>query len=1178
MATIPNIFNRLFSFFSFGSVKIGGTISTLSEDDLYPTHIANLGYGGHHGYETVADLARMPSGRMQIGMTATVKQHLSPDNKIIKRTTYTLEKELPQSFDRLFDIPNYDISEYWKVESVSDDYSGAFETQYAPNIDRLTGAVDVNGGQPPFPGRMGGGLQVTQAEYNDLPYWVSVYDPTLNHVWQRQRFADSPDANWGIPVKISGESYEQGDYIANIFQRSATQPDTPAHFVNGAPNNNPTGWFDIPPTGTDALWFSKSQKDVYGQLKSPWTTPLQIVLNPLLVRYNEVATPHPNNIPYDDLDAAGWVPIFDSAIHKYMATRQDAGNGTYTLWNVIKIAEESGEYIDYIYKAFSLEEVEEVLDNPDLYRPEGKVPNGWADTPVTVTTEERLFVSSARKFFNGELITQWSDPVPFSGDDTILDVITSNGGDEFKYNKNVTPNTVVPDEIVLTARLYRGTTIVLPSAIEWRKIYNNGQVVDEPEILSTSNTLTIKPEDVTGKAIFEVTQLFQGMSFESEYSILDISDGIDAKNLTLTANSQIITLKTDGSRTPSSIVLKARSSNLSDEGSLKWYKKPLGSPEVQVMQNGNPYLSDELAVNYQDFAGTNEITYRVVSEDGIDDDFTVYQVQEASGGAPAILMILTNESHNLVQDEATGAIDFTGAFTTVKIMEGANDVTNLWSITKLDSPSVTSTTTYRAGSTTEIAMDTRPGRGTVPIQLTRMDSQVSTGFITLTATRGGTSLSKQFSISKIIDPAGAVILDIDSNIDGFTFSPSNQDDKELTAILYIDGNGVVLSDGVFSNLRWYLDDILQTNTGGDAITIRADQVDFQLTVKAVVNYKGINYARTINLTDVKDAKGLGILYTTRSTDGINEGEGNPISDNDKPAAVNPYNTPGPVTRGNVVWTKDSTNAVYLSIRKEDDAVWATPIRIRGEKGEQGETGHFMQNIFAWVTTQPATPTGNPIPVGWSDTPPPVIQGSALWMSIGEVTTATPTVPSQLVGQWSTPVQVSGTTGLQGTAATIRIGSVTVGSPTSVTNSGTNQDVVLNFTLEKGQSGVTQGLQKYFLTAGGGPTFINMSNFAQGTYIDTGNNEPKKMRVKGWVSVYMDNYWVTLKLTRSNNPEFNGGLILQRNYHVEDRGKAMQFEINGYVESSERYIGLTFSNSISGGQSYADYGLEVFILD
>lgn len=64
------------------------------------------------------------------------------------------------------------------------------------------------------------------------------------------------------------------------------------------------------------------------------------------------------------------------------------------------------------------------------------------------------------------------------------------------------------------------------------------------------------------------------------------------------------------------------------------------------------------------------------------------------------------------------------------------------------------------------------------------------------------------------------------------------------------------------------------------------------------------------------------------------------------------------------------------------------------------TGNFIDYVFKRAAGQPATPTGNGTPAGWSDGPP--AGADPLWMSSAEKTYA-----DVLVGAWSTPVRLDG---------------------------------------------------------------------------------------------------------------------------------------------------------------------------
>ena len=136
-------------------------------------------------------------------------------------------------------------------------------------------------------------------------------------------------------------------------------------------------------------------------------------------------------------------------------------------------------------------------------------------------------------------------------------------------------------------------------------------------------------------------------------------------------------------------------------------------------------------------------------------------------------------------------------------------------------------------------------------------------------------------------------------------------------------------------------------------------------------------------------------------------------------------------------------------------------------GLYGNTTQFGGSYFEWFifkesATQPATPTGGSWdfttntgtpPTGWTQSPPsnPTY---TIWVSIALVNSKTPTTVT-----WSVP-------GLMGTIATTSVGTTTTGAPgtsASVTNSGTGQNAILNFTIPQGATGATgptgpQGIQ------------------------------------------------------------------------------------------------------------------------
>lgn len=69
--------------------------------------------------------------------------------------------------------------------------------------------------------------------------------------------------------------------------------------------------------------------------------------------------------------------------------------------------------------------------------------------------------------------------------------------------------------------------------------------------------------------------------------------------------------------------------------------------------------------------------------------------------------------------------------------------------------------------------------------------------------------------------------------------------------------------------------------------------------------------------------------------------------------------------------------------------------------QSGAAGNYTDFVFKRSATQPATPTGNGTPAGWSDAPP-AADGNPLWVSTAEKAPG-----SIVVGAWSAPVQIDG---------------------------------------------------------------------------------------------------------------------------------------------------------------------------
>jgi hypothetical protein len=100
----------------------------------------------------------------------------------------------------------------------------------------------------------------------------------------------------------------------------------------------------------------------------------------------------------------------------------------------------------------------------------------------------------------------------------------------------------------------------------------------------------------------------------------------------------------------------------------------------------------------------------------------------------------------------------------------------------------------------------------------------------------------------------------------------------------------------------------------------------------------------------------------------------------------------------------SSSDLYMRTSADNGSTWSAAIRIKGESGSPGADGHFIDYVFKRAASQPSAPTGNGTPSGWYDAPP-VANGNPLWVTVGEKTAA-----DVLVGSWSTPVQLDGTPG------------------------------------------------------------------------------------------------------------------------------------------------------------------------
>lgn len=85
---------------------------------------------------------------------------------------------------------------------------------------------------------------------------------------------------------------------------------------------------------------------------------------------------------------------------------------------------------------------------------------------------------------------------------------------------------------------------------------------------------------------------------------------------------------------------------------------------------------------------------------------------------------------------------------------------------------------------------------------------------------------------------------------------------------------------------------------------------------------------------------------------------------------------------------------------------------KGDKGDDGTNGDHIEYVYMTKATQPTTPSGSDIPpYGWSSVPTSPNNTMHVWMSQVKVSGA------GVVGEWSTPIRISGINGKDGADGT-----------------------------------------------------------------------------------------------------------------------------------------------------------------
>lgn len=975
------------------------------------SHIALIEHilGAPLFFPTLEDLFALHPDKMVMGRPATVLEHIRSDSSKFPRTEYYLKVD-PSTITH-GEITEDNFLNYWQPKTTSKP-AGTPIIEYAP---------DKDGGRPTYP-------YTVASEASDG--WSSTYDPKI-HRWIRIRTSDRQDSN-GLWLDITkpipiGAVFEEGDYVDIRFIRSATLPPTPPTYINGVLNNEPSGYSDTPPTGTDPLYMIKGQKNLYGRLQSDWLGPLLIPEDEDIIRYNSKASPHPDDIAASNglnplvtsaaegsafdgyLDDEGWEKTFDPAKrHAFMAIRTKNGTNDYTNFVVQKIAEESGEYTDYAYK---LVNISQDLDLVSVPAGRDAAKEGYSDVPLPETPDQYNVVITARKYNDGTLKSPWSRPVPWNGISALQDLIYS-ADDNFKFAAGT--STPQPASIVLEARLYKGVNKLWEQSgvtinYIWQKIYDNGAPVstvgrsapyNDPyydfldegagqmyPAIGTGRTKSISHTDVTGKAVFRVWQIFvmsgtNDIIRQAEKSIIDITDGLDAPNLTITPSTHMIVYDTNQTDLyPAQVTLHAGHANLPGTAMFTFWKWTGSAWSKIVTQADNKYtftVTSHFANN-----GTREtIIFAVTNFDdtgGLDPDdanytdkfqdrATIYKISTASvgtSGENSAAAWLSNESHTIVTDKATND-PLTGevakAKTKVYVYDGftKKNVAD-WDDVSGEPPGTKIVVTDDNNSTFTLTNNTDH----YEVALNTWDNTKSSVKATIKVQYNGITFEREFTIAATKDAPGAIIVDIDC-AQGYVWDKDNRTNKSLVAHLFdtdLTPGSDEVAAGSWTSIQWYRNGAALNGAEAGIISghqsqtlvISRNAANYSAIFKAVIVYNGYTRSRQVTIYDVADARIR--IYLTDAT-----------SINATPVPPDTQGFDASFSAYGVTWRRNDqsyweTNTPVFELRGEEDPdnpgkyIWYPPFRIQGEKGEKGDGGAIL-SLFKYATSQPQIPAKN----------------------------------------------------------------------------------------------------------------------------------------------------------------------------------------------------------------------------
>jgi hypothetical protein len=260
---------------------------------------------------------------------------------------------------------------------------------------------------------------------------------------------------------------------------------------------------------------------------------------------------------------------------------------------------------------------------------------------------------------------------------------------------------------------------------------SNNYPVFEEVGRTTSNYFELPPLNYRSGMVAVRARTLTGMSE------MTVSEPVSFSSRSISVSSDALGFVTDefSVTNPSEITISvAHTGYLSPSFEWKWGDVVVGNSQTLVIQ---PFAA----------GGTRTFNVSVQELDPLLSEATrltkTIQIFSLESGKAAIDIVMTNSSVVLPATFSGGVTSYSGASTTVRVMQGGINQTELWEITREDSTGVTS----------ELDGDSSPsafvnGFSQVEVSVVSMASGEDSGYVDIYATRNGVILSKRFSVTK----------------------------------------------------------------------------------------------------------------------------------------------------------------------------------------------------------------------------------------------------------------------------------------------------------------------------------------------------------------------------------------------------------------------------------------------